>query len=197
MAATPEHTAAATRILRGLLGGRFTWPPMRVVDRYPVSGRGRVRLASSPVRQVHSVTLVQGGSGVVTFEQAGRTLHLNLGQTRFCPADDQIVEVDYEFGNRPSGEIQKAIGVLAAELDLAENDDPNCRIPDRVTSVSRQGVSWTLIDPQDFLTDGRTGIYEIDLALRANGTSRARAIVFSPAFEPPDRRSVEQLEEPA
>jgi hypothetical protein len=35
-------------------------------------------------------------------------------------------------------------------------------LPERVTSVSRQGASWTILDPQDFLKDGLTGIGPID-----------------------------------
>jgi hypothetical protein len=80
-----------------------------------------------------------------------------------------------------------AAGLLAAKelanqiLYSASNDD-RCRLPDRVTSISRQGVSWTIIDPQDFLDKGRTGLYLVDLFLKTvNPTgSRVRARVFSP-----------------
>ena len=58
----------------------------------------------------------------------------------------------------------------------------DCSLPERVTSVSRQGMSWTLLDPQDFLESGRTGIYEIDLMLASLNPARAlaRPRVFSP-----------------
>ena len=43
-------------------------------------------------------------------------------------------------------------------------------------------MSWTLLDPQDFLDKGRTGIYQVDLFLRTVNPdgARLRARVFSP-----------------
>ena len=78
--------------------------------------------------------------------------------------------------------MQRAVDVLANELLLADSNSPDCRIPERVQSVSRQGVSWTMIDPQDFLDKGRTGIYEVDMLIRAVNPSGAkrRVRVFSP-----------------
>ena len=60
--------------------------------------------------------------------------------------------------------------------------DDECVLPQRVTPISRQGVSWTLLDPQDFLDNGRTGIYHVDLFLRTVNPDRARlrSRVFSP-----------------
>lgn len=40
-----------------------------------------------------------------------------------------------------------------------------CRLPARVQSITRQGVTATILDPQDFLTAGRTGLYLGDLFL--------------------------------
>jgi hypothetical protein len=55
----------------------------------------------------------------------------------------------------------RAAEALAAEYLNASQGKP-CKLPDRVTTVTRQGVSWTVLDPQDFLTDGLTGITVID-----------------------------------
>jgi hypothetical protein len=71
--------------------------------------------------------------------------------------------------------------VFAIELiKLWEGDD--CALPDRVTSVSRQGVSYTILDNQDFLENFRTGIYVIDLFLKTANPAKALAPskVFSP-----------------
>jgi hypothetical protein len=70
---------------------------------------------------------------------------------------------------------------LATELVKSCIGD-ECRLPERVTSITRQGVSMTLIDPQDFLTQGRTGLTEVDLFLSAvnpNGLAR-RGTAWSP-----------------
>lgn len=50
---------------------------------------------------------------------------------------------------------------LAQEYLNAINGRP-CKLPERITSVTRQGMSWTILDPQDFLTRGLTGISVID-----------------------------------
>ena len=73
-------------------------------------------------------------------------------------------------------------GVLAATtlanellILMGEGGNPNqCRIPERVRSVSREGLSFDMIDPQDFMDDGRTGIWEIDLFIRTANPSRAK-----------------------
>jgi hypothetical protein len=76
---------------------------------------------------------------------------------------------------------KQAARILATEfIKLWSGDD--CALPQRVTSVTRQGVSYTILDSQDFLDDMRTGIYSIDLFLKSVNPdkARARARVFSP-----------------
>jgi hypothetical protein len=41
-----------------------------------------------------------------------------------------------------------------------------CRLPQRIASLTRQGVSMSFVDPQGFWTEGRTGFYLTDLAIR-------------------------------
>lgn len=66
----------------------------------------------------------------------------------------------------------------------------DCDLPERVTTVVRQGVSMLLLDPQTFLSDGRTGLYEVDLFLAAvnpHGLAR-RASAWSPEVKGRGRR---------
>jgi hypothetical protein len=60
--------------------------------------------------------------------------------------------------------------------------DDDCALPQRVTSISRQGVSYTLLDSQDFIDDLRTGLYAVDLFLKTVNPDKARrkSRVFSP-----------------
>lgn len=90
--------------------------------------------------------------------------------------------VTYTYGARPPAMGRRAARVLANEFILAENGDADCMLPERVTQVNRQGVSWTLMDPQDFLDEGRTGITSVDLFIRAANPEKARrrARVFNP-----------------
>ena len=86
-----------------------------------------------------------------------------------------LVEITYEYGMTPPLAARRAARALANELVKSRTDSDNCRLPDRVTSISRQGVSMTILDPQDFLDQGRTGLYEVDLFLKATNPFKAAA----------------------
>ena len=59
---------------------------------------------------------------------------------------------------------------------LAVNGDKACKLPDRVQNISRQGVSWTILDQQDFLEKGLIGINSIDNWLNATRGGRPNAV---------------------
>lgn len=100
------------------------------------------------------------------------------------------IVVTYRYGVAPpEGGVQAAVA-LAVELALDGLNDDECRLPQRVQSVSRQGIDITMLDPQDFLEGGRVGIYLVDLWLKAvnpHGRSE-RARVWSPEL-PRSRRA--------
>ena len=75
-----------------------------------------------------------------------------------------------------------AARTLAMEFCKLWNGDDDCALPQRVTSISRQGVSYTLLDSQDFIEEMRTGLYAVDLFLKTVNPdkARAKARVFSP-----------------
>jgi hypothetical protein len=77
---------------------------------------------------------------------------------------------------------QVALGSMACELAKACLNDTTCVLPQRVTTIVRQGITMALLDPMDFLVKGRTGIYSVDLWLATvNPKGRPRrAGVFSP-----------------
>lgn len=57
-----------------------------------------------------------------------------------------------------------------------------CRLPQRISSVTRQGVSISFLDSMDFLEKGQTGLYFADLAARTynpKGLAR-KATIYSP-----------------
>lgn len=185
-----EATEFASYVIRSLLGGRATWPPRTVVERYKAPAY-RVHLSGSPVVDVASVKTEDGTLLTAELESAQfLTIDQDVAVAAGAGLDrGKYVEVEYTYGEEdPPAVVARAVEVLAAELVAASSGD-SCRLPDRVTTISRQGMSWTVLDPQDFLTEGRTGIYEIDLALSVanRGGAKARARVFSPEF-PPGRR---------
>lgn len=144
-----------------------------------VGGRHvRLRLKGSPVRRVHSVRrdTVELDPATYRVENSG-LLTLDPG----APGDVCGLEVTYTYGAGIPGGGRQAARTLAQELLRSWNDDEECRLPDRTTNVSRQGVSFTVLDKQDFLDEFKTGILEIDLFLRAANPAKAlkKAKVFS------------------
>lgn len=78
-----------------------------------------------------------------------------------------------------------AAGTYACEILKACTGGP-CRLPKRVTSVSREGVVLGMLDPMEMLDKGRTGLYEVDawlVAVNPNGL-RQGARVYSPDRRP-------------
>jgi hypothetical protein len=90
--------------------------------------------------------------------------------------------VELVYGWPVPESLKRAAGVLATEFVKACTNDSTCRLPARTQSVAKQGVTIEMQDPQIFLDSGRTGIYEVDLAVKAfnpNGLNR-EAVVRSP-----------------
>lgn len=77
--------------------------------------------------------------------------------------------------------VKLAAAKLACELILSCVGQP-CQLPQRVTNITRQGVTMTMIDPQVFLKDGFTGIYLVDQAILTYNPHRLarRPSVYSP-----------------
>lgn len=83
------------------------------------------------------------------------------------PLGEGEFEVTYYRGRRPGPAFIWAVGQLAAELYLAMHPERNgkkCRLPDSVTAVVRQGVTYE-VNPGIF-ANGLTGVKEIDAVLR-------------------------------
>lgn len=145
-----------------------------------VSPSTRLRLRGRPVQRIHTI---RNRSGEVIdpskyYLVDGSTIQAAVGVS-WTPCD---VEVTYTYGIDPPIMGKMAARTLARELAKGWAGDDDCMLPQRVTSISRQGVSYTLLDQQDFLDEMRTGIYEIDLFLRSVNPDRARAKarVFTP-----------------
>lgn len=138
----------------------------------------RLRLRGRPVRSVQQVI-----SGGVVLDPGDYQV-VNSQVLQAAPGGSLDVcglEVTYTYGVEPPTAGRRAARQLAEQLALGMAGE-DCELPDRVTSVSRQGVSYTILDNQDFLDDLRTGVYAVDLFLRAVNPDKARrpARVFSP-----------------
>lgn len=150
-------------------------PVLRVPER--VNPRVSLRLRGQPVISVEKVSYIGGPIAPETdyFVTDRSTLNFDnyVGTS---------VEVTYTFGTKPPVAGRMAARELAMQFALLWSGDEECSLPDRVTSVSRQGLTFTILDNQTFIDDLKTGVYSVDLFLKTANPdkARARAKVFSP-----------------
>ncbi len=145
-----------------------------------VSAETRIRLRGQPVTEIVAVRNVNGG--IVSPDSYYMVDHSTLQFAEgalIVPAD---IEVTYSYGANPPTLGKMAARRVAIEFVKLWEGDEDCALPQRVTSVTRQGVTYTVLDSQDFLEEMRLGIYEVDLFLKTVNPNRAqkRAKVFSP-----------------
>lgn len=94
---------------------------------------------------------------------------------------DNTFEITFTYGQAPDQGGILAAARLACELAKAYSG-VSCSLPERITSISRQGIDMAFIDSQDFLQEGRTGIYQIDLWLKT--VNPARSVIPPEIFSP-------------
>lgn len=98
------------------------------------------------------------------------------------------VMVNYTYGTEPPEAGKVAAIELAKNIKTAITDPTSdCQLSQRVQgslleSYQTQGVSYSFIDPQAFLSEGRTGITAVDLFIKAANPTGAikTAKVYSP-----------------
>lgn len=144
------------------------------------SSYSRLRLRGRKVIKVHSMRDMDGNIiSPRTYYLYDHSTLLGTPNSSWTPSN---VEVTYTYGSPPPQAGRAAARMLATELvKLYENDD-SCSLPQRVTSVARQGISYTILDDQSFIDELKTGIYAVDLFLKTANPdkARARSRVFSP-----------------
>ena len=177
--------ASARNYTPELVGGDMYNIPFDEFDDYAelttdgMSPSTRLRLRGRPVIKIDSVRDRTGKivdpSNYYLVDHS--TLQARSG-TAWAPCN---IEVTYTYGAPPPASGKAAARVLATEFIKLWNGD-DCDLPQRITSVTRQGVSYTILDNQDFIADMRTGLYVVDLFLKSSNPdkARAKARVFSP-----------------
>lgn len=138
-----------------------------------------VRLPRNKISAVTSVVI--NGEPFTDFE-LDRTGWLRRTDGQGWAVCDDSTAITYQFGTPPPMGAVEAVVQMAIEFAKALYDIAGCKLPNRVTTVSREGVTMTVIDPQTFLDKGRTGLYLVDLWLGAvNPQSRPQqATIWSP-----------------
>lgn len=89
-------------------------------------------------------------------------------------------EVQYVRGTPAPLQGQLAAGLLACELAKAACNDSTCKLPQRIQTITRQGVTMAMLDPMNDIDKGHTGIWLVDSfvasVMRPQGVPR----VYSP-----------------
>lgn len=170
-------------------------------DRCGCSSRAMIELPSQPVIDITEVKVdgvvlgaafyrVDEWKWLVRLPDADGTnpgwpccQRLDLADT-----EDETWSVTYTFGRTPPQAGLEAAKELACQLALACQPETvgECNLPQRVQSITRQGVSYVLLDPMAFLDKGKTGLYRVDLFLAAYNPRGIAATggVYSPDIGP-------------
>jgi len=111
--------------------------------------------------------------------RSGWLERIDGGLWNVCAGETVIV---YTFGQPPPSGGRAAAVQLAIELARDFHNLKGCRLPQRTTSVTRQGVTIDIADPMEFLKDGGVGIVSVDTWIKSvNPGNRAQAgTVWSP-----------------
>jgi hypothetical protein len=145
-----------------------------------MSPESRIRLRGRPITKIHSIRNRTGKvldpSSYYLVDHS--TIHIKAG-TPWTPCN---TEITYSYGTPVPIAGKMAARKLAMEFAKLWGGDDDCALPQRVTSVTRQGVTYTILDNQEFIDELRTGLYEIDLFLKVTNpdNARRRSKVFSP-----------------
>jgi hypothetical protein len=99
-----------------------------------------------------------------------------------CGCSCDYFTIDFKWGEEPPQLGADAALILAAEMYRAMTPGMTCKLPARLTSIQRQGLTMAVIDPMDFMEKGLTGIYQVDMFLQAYnpGKQIRKPTVFSP-----------------
>ena len=181
---TSDYTLSTTTVPSLIDGKMYNFPKFSDGDR-------NLRLRHTPVRSVQSVYHL--GSLMDPSEYSLRNNSYLVRKNALPWVLDPVheLEVSYTYGTPPPAAGKRAAIRLANELILSDLGSAQCALPERISSVSRQGVSYTVLDPQEFISNGKVGIYEIDLFLAAVNPHKAkkRPKVFVPGSARAERVS--------
>jgi hypothetical protein len=114
------------------------------------------------------------------------------------PGRGETLRMTYNFGSTVTEAAKRAMLTLARQLWLSCNPEAGeCILPERVMSVNREGLSYTMLDPMTFLERAHTGIPGVDMWLSSINPSsgrwaakaKRRSGVWTPDAPPPVNRS--------
>ena len=144
-----------------------------------VEGVYAVRMPRDRVSAITAVTVGGLPFTSYTFTRSGWLERLDGKSWDVCSGD---TEVTYQYGEAPPLAGVQAAVTLAVELARDMHGLGKCRLPKRLTSITRQGVTVDIADSLDILREGGTGLTSVDLWIYSvNPEARPQAAgVWSP-----------------
>lgn len=185
--------ATAETVLSGLTGYRIHPSGQAVEDFRTSPFVHRLSVGKRPLLTVVSAVVLENpdfGIEVGTFTVSGNNVYFNNGAVsnniaRACFGLANVtMRLTYTYGDTITPAARQALLDFARQLWLAVTPEAEgvCELPERVTSVSREGLSYTLLDPMTYIDKGHTGIPRIDLWLNSVNPVNARA--YSGVYTP-------------
>lgn len=149
----------------------------------------RIPLRRRPANAIESLQVVTTGA-FVSVDDYWLSDSTYLTITPRVPAMAGL-SVEYTYGSNPPAEGSDAAKSLADEFILMLSNSTECRLKN-VTSYTRQGVSFQVEDEKTIISDGRTGIAEVDLFVESvnparrgrSGATANRALLRSRVLSP-------------
>lgn len=116
--------------------------------------------------------VVYPGDGIVFPEHQDLTADFKSEANTFA--------IEFTAGTVPPTAGKVAAGVLAVEIMRSLCKDRNCQLPERLQSITRQGVTMGFIDSFEGLDEGKTGLWLVDSWVASLRGSKRSSAVYSP-----------------
>jgi len=178
----------ATWVLRSLLNAKVH-PAEQWMEDYRLHGR-TVVLRQGPIEDVVKVEMYDpcgqtatseltdwcwAGDNAVTFGASSGF----YSSMQLCSCRDDVVRIHFKTkDNLPPGALVNVTWLAGEHLKAATGQ--SCSLPERITSITRQGVSWTMLDPMQFLESGLTGVGRLDSWLSTARREHPSASMYDP-----------------
>lgn len=182
------------------------WQPTTANQSRSHSGRwlSEVHLPSRPVIEIVEVMLDGFVVDPTRYRMANRRSLVMTPQPGDewqawpCWQDDRVdttepgtFGITYKYGEGPPPAGAEMAAFYACQLSLGASGAA-CQLPSRVTNITRQGVSMTILDPFEFVEKGMVGLAMVDTWIASvwAGRKRRRATLTALDRRKPTRRDL-------
>jgi hypothetical protein len=179
-----NYLLAASEVLYGLTGRRFGGLRERAVELYaPRSSGGdpcrrpaAVRLPNRPVAELLAVRTPGGDPLPVADYRIARGGYLESapGAAARLPTPTSPLRLRYRFGRAPGDAGRVHAAALAVAMGQARLDPDSSPLPGLVTTIARQGVTFTQQAASALIAAGQTGLAPVDLWVASTNPARTR-----------------------